>query len=327
MANAASSNKRKKTATAIFIILGSILLFMWLNNANFGSSQDEAYQWMAHRGVHQTFDVEAVDNSTNTAAIIHKPTHNYLENTIASIQAAFDCGAEVVELDIMLTKDEQLAVFHDAELEYRTNGKGKISDYTMEDLKQLDIGYGYTADGGVTFPFRGNGVGLMPELTEVLEAFPNKRLLIHIKDSDIKTAQILSQKLAQTDSHSNEYLYIYGSEDSISYIMEHNPSYKTFSREYLKKGLIQYELLGWTGYVPESMKNKILLLPSEYAPLLWGFPGKFLERMEGAETIVVLSFGDGSPADGFDTEEEREEIPEGFNGLVWTNKIELGHWE
>lgn len=326
MVKTARSSRKKKIAAVLLIILGILVLFMWLNNANFKSNQGN-YQWMAHRGVHQTFDVQTVDDSTNTASIIHKPTHDYVENTIPSIQAAFDCGATVVELDIMRTKDDQLAVFHDAKLEYRTNGNGKVSDYTMKELRKLDIGYGYTADKGGTFPFRGKGVGLMPELTEVFEAFPNKRLLIHMKDGDVKTARLLSKKLVQAGPRSDEHLYVYGDETQIAYITKHNPSYKTFSRGDLKKGLMKYELLGWTGYVPESMKNKILLLPSEYAPFLWGFPGKFLERMEGAGTIVVLSLGDGSPADGFDTEEEREKIPEGFNGLVWTNKIDLGHEE
>ena len=61
-------------------------------------------------------------------------------------------------------QDGQLSVFHDYDLSMRTNGAGNISDYTMAELKQLDIGYGYTADGGKTFPFRGKGIGLMPEL-------------------------------------------------------------------------------------------------------------------------------------------------------------------
>jgi glycerophosphoryl diester phosphodiesterase len=54
----------------------------------------------------------------------------------------------------------------------------------MADLKILDVGYGYTADGGKTFPFRGKGVGLMPSLAEVLQTFPGRRLLINVKSND-----------------------------------------------------------------------------------------------------------------------------------------------
>ena len=36
------------------------------------------------------------------------------------------------------------------------------------ELEALDIGHGYTADGGATFPFRGKAVGEMPTLGEAL---------------------------------------------------------------------------------------------------------------------------------------------------------------
>src|SRR5690606_9734583 len=105
--------------------------------------------------------------------------HPFLENTIPSMEAAFEAGADLVELDIQLTKDGEFAVFHDWTLECRTEGKGVIRDHTMQVLKQLDIGYGYTADNGETYPFRGKGTGLMPTLDEVLSQFPEQSLLLH----------------------------------------------------------------------------------------------------------------------------------------------------
>ena len=44
------------------------------------------------------------------------PSHPYLENTIASMKAAFQVGADIVEFDIQPTKDGQFAVFHDGNL-------------------------------------------------------------------------------------------------------------------------------------------------------------------------------------------------------------------
>jgi len=147
-----------------------IIMGLWLNNTSlFVPTQHPRI--LAHRGLAQTFDYSKVGNDTNTAAIIDKPEHPYLENTIPSMRAAFDHGADVVELDLKLTKDQQLAVFHDSTLEYRTEAEGEIGNYTMAELKQLDIGYGYTADGGKTFPFRGKGVGLMPTLMRCWRPF------------------------------------------------------------------------------------------------------------------------------------------------------------
>jgi glycerophosphoryl diester phosphodiesterase len=115
--------------------------------------------------------MEGIEGDTCTAERIFEPAHPYLENTIPSMQAAFDAGADMVELDIKPTKDGQFAVFHDWTLDCRTNAKGMVSDYTMDELRKMDIGYGYTADNGKTYPFRGRGFGLMPTLDEVLTHF------------------------------------------------------------------------------------------------------------------------------------------------------------
>ena len=161
---------KKKRNILIFLVL--LVIFMWVNNTSlFVKKENSKPKLLAHRGLAQTFDVSKVEWDTNTAEIIYEPEHEYLENTIESMQSAFDYGADLVELDIKLTKDNKLAVFHDYILEYRTDGEGEVSNYTMEELKKLDIGYGYTADNGKTYPFRGKGLGMMPSLDEVLKLF------------------------------------------------------------------------------------------------------------------------------------------------------------
>ncbi len=72
-------------------------------------------------------------------------------------------GADMVEIDVAPTADGQMAVFHDWTVDCRTEGKGNVRDKTMAELKQLDPGYGYTADGGKTFPLRGSQTRLNPK--------------------------------------------------------------------------------------------------------------------------------------------------------------------
>jgi glycerophosphoryl diester phosphodiesterase len=84
------------------------------------------------------------------------PTHGYLENTNPSMDASFRAGADIVEFDIHPTTDGKLAVFHDWTVDCRTDGKGVTREHSLAELKRLDIGHGHTADGGKTFPFRGN---------------------------------------------------------------------------------------------------------------------------------------------------------------------------
>lgn len=306
----------------LFCILALIVLFMWLNNTNLFANKSGTYCFLAHRGLGQTFDVSQAEWDTNTAEIIDPPEHPYLENTLESMQVAFACGAQCVELDIQRTKDNLLAVFHDSDLQMRTNGAGSVSDWTMEELKRLDIGYGYTADGGQTYPFRGKGVGLMPEFSEVLAAFPDKELLIHLRDGDLKTAQVLWQYLQDLPESRLWQITVYGDEAGLQYLREHNGEIRVLSASRLKSALLQYELLGWTGYIPQEIQNMELHIPLRYAKFLWGWPTKFVERMASVNTKVVLVAGSGKWSEGFDTLQSLDAIPSGYTGYVWTNRID-----
>lgn len=311
-----------KRRTVLLIII-SVLLLVWLNNTNVFYSKQRDYKLLAHRGLAQSYDVSKVDWDTNTAEIIDEPEHPYLENTIPSMQAAFDLGADVVELDVRLTKDKRLAVFHDFALEYRTNASGLVGDYTMAELKDLDIGYGYTADKGQTFPFRGKGLGLMPELAEVFSAFPGKELLINVKDGDVETYQVLwTDYLSRMTKDQLSLITVYGDDNGIDYLREQSPDLRLLSMRMMKKALLKYELLGFTGYIPKELHNMELHLPLKYAKFLWGWPNKFVKRMESVNTRVVIVLGDGKWSEGFDTEESLEAIPKGYKGYIWTNRID-----
>src|SRR5438874_1348299 len=138
---------------------------------------------LAHRGIAQRFDTTDLKNDTCTATRMLPPTHGYLENTIASMRAGFEAGADIVEFDVHPTTDGQFAVFHDWTLDCRTEGRGETRAHDMAYLKTLDVGYGYTADGGKTFPLRGQGVGLMPSFAEVMDAFAGRQLLVNFKSN------------------------------------------------------------------------------------------------------------------------------------------------
>lgn len=311
-----------KRRTVLLIII-SVLLLVWLNNTNVFYSKQRDYKLLAHRGLAQSYDVSKVDWDTNTAEIIDEPEHPYLENTIPSMQAAFNLSADVVELDVRLTKDKRLAVFHDFALEYRTNASGLVGDYTMAELKDLDIGYGYTADKGQTFPFRGKGLGLMPELAEVFSAFPGKELLINVKDGDVETYQVLcTDYLSRMTKDQLSLITVYGDDNGIDYLREQSPDLRLLSMRMMKKTLLKYELLGFTGYIPKELHNMELHLPLKYAKFLWGWPNKFVKRMESVNTRVVIVLGDGKWSEGFDTEESLEAIPKGYKGYIWTNRID-----
>lgn len=115
------------------------------------------------------------------------------ENTLASLAAARDAGADILEIDIHMTVDGHIVVCHDKTVDRTTNGAGRIADLTLSQLKQLDAGYRFTGDGGKTFPFRGQGISI-PTLAEVFEAF-DLPMLVEIKTADERLLKPLVELL------------------------------------------------------------------------------------------------------------------------------------
>ena len=64
----------------------------------------------------------------------------YPENTLPSFERAIAMGADMVELDVQLTSDKEVVVFHDEKISRCTDGRGEIVDHTLAQLKKLDAG-------------------------------------------------------------------------------------------------------------------------------------------------------------------------------------------
>lgn len=62
------------------------------------------------------------------------------ENTLSAAHAAFAGGYQFVELDTHSTADGELVVIHDADLERTTDGRGKVKDFSLAELQELDAG-------------------------------------------------------------------------------------------------------------------------------------------------------------------------------------------
>lgn len=312
--------RSKKTAWGILVLI----ILVYLNNCSWLAGSRHKEPWLlAHRGLAQCFPMEGITAQTNTARRIYEPDHPYLENSIPSMQAAFKAGADMVEFDVQLTREGQFAVFHDADLSYRTNGNGPVRDHTMDELKKLDIGYGYTADNGKTYPFRGKGVGLMPSLTEVLNTFPDASFLIHIKSNDIREGELLAAYLASIPPERLEHFAFYGGDRPMAALKQRFPTLPVMSYSIVKKQVISYMLVGWTGYVPSAMRHSFIYMPMRYARFLWGWPARFTQRMDSAGTRFVIVSGEGKWSEGFDSADDLKQIPPGYHGGIWTNRIDL----
>jgi len=98
------------------------------------------------------------------------------ENTMPSFYKAIELGANMFELDIHMSRDGVLVVMHDKTVDRTTNGTGKVSDLTWDEIQRLDAGSWFGPE------FAGTKV---PRLEEVFEELADKILI----DVEIKAGE------------------------------------------------------------------------------------------------------------------------------------------
>ncbi len=115
----------------------------------------------------------------------HRGASGYApENTLPAFKMAADMGADGVELDVQLTKDDVIVVCHDERIDRTSNGAGRIQDYTLEELKKYDFCNGNKAFEGTT----------IPTMEEVFDLLDSTGLTINI---ELKTGEIFYPQLEE----------------------------------------------------------------------------------------------------------------------------------
>jgi glycerophosphoryl diester phosphodiesterase len=123
-------------------------------------------------------------------------------NTMYAFERSLKAGADMLELDIGVTKDDQVVVMHDTTLDRTTNGTGTIASHTLKQVEKLDGAYWFHAADDAyrhdrstkAYTFRGVATGKrrapkgyaaadfrVPTLRAVLKAFPKTPINIEIK--------------------------------------------------------------------------------------------------------------------------------------------------
>ncbi len=110
------------------------------------------------------------------------------ENTLAAFRQAVADGADMIELDVRLSRDGELVVLHDRTVNRTTNGRGKVWDLTRDELKALDAGSWFGRR------FAGERI---PFLTDVLDVLPSDLPInIEVKtDGQPRTAPTFESRL------------------------------------------------------------------------------------------------------------------------------------
>jgi glycerophosphoryl diester phosphodiesterase len=118
------------------------------------------------------------DPKYRVKTIAHRGASGYApENTMAAFQKAKEMKADYFELDVQMSKDGELVIIHDNTVDRTTNGKGKVKELTLAELRQLDAGSKFSPQ------FAGEKI---PTLAEALDQFRGKiGILIELKSPEL----------------------------------------------------------------------------------------------------------------------------------------------
>jgi glycerophosphoryl diester phosphodiesterase len=162
------------------------------------------------------------------------------ENTIQAFQECIDLGATTLELDVQVTKDGVAVVYHPGNLSVNTDGKGKIDEYTYQELQNFDAAYNFEKEG--SYLYRGKGYKI-PTLEEVMIKFPKTLLIIDLKSLPADT---LINAVARVINKINAWdrILFYSTDDNhLSYLKKAYPQALSFES---RKATVE-ELLNSTG--------------------------------------------------------------------------------
>ena len=117
--------------------------------------------------------MSCTDTSTKLLVIGHRGAMGHeTENTLPSIRKALELDVDMIEIDVFKIKSGELVVFHDDEVDALTNGTGKIEDYSLQELQELEVVGGHR----------------IPELHEVLDVI-DKKVALNIELKGSQTAK------------------------------------------------------------------------------------------------------------------------------------------
>ena len=114
-----------------------------------------------------------------TLVLAHRGASAYApENTLEAFSLAIDMKADGIETDVYLSKDGRIVILHDEKIERTSNGQGKVSEYTYEELRFFDFGYKFKKGRSDT------KIATLDELYELVK--PTDMVInIEIKSPDI----------------------------------------------------------------------------------------------------------------------------------------------
>lgn len=179
------------------------------------------------------------------------------ENTNAAFELALSLGADVLEIDVRLSRDHEVIVTHDARVERTCDGHGAVGELTLLELKQLNAGRHFTDIAGRHY--RHDNIGLMT-LTELFTQFPTARINIDIKDNSADAAKAVSRAIDKADAHNRVNVGSFHAK-ALAHFRLFSPHVTTAATQ------SEVAQLYFTRPVKKPLKYQFLQIPTQYFSL------------------------------------------------------------
>lgn len=178
-----------------------------------------------------------------TIAAHRGDSYNHFENTMTAFEAGIKNGATMIETDVHLSADNVVVIMHDNTVDRTTDGKGNISDMTVEELLKLNAGN-----------------KIAPEKIPLFEVFikwvAEKQVLLNIEFKEYyseenaeRCAKCIEDVLALVEKYNLKDNVVFNSFDA--WVLEY--IYKKHGKKYMLHGFYPYSI----------MKN-VTINPDEY---------------------------------------------------------------
>jgi glycerophosphoryl diester phosphodiesterase len=226
------------------------------------------------------------------------------ENTGAAFELALNLGADVLEIDVRLSRDHEVIVTHDARVDRTCNGLGAVSEQTLVELKNLNAGWHFTDIKGKNY--RQENISLMT-LTELFEQFPTARINIDIKDNSEEAAKAVSRAINKAGAQSRVNVGSFHAK-ALAYFRTFSPQVTTAATQpevaqlYFGRSLI------------DAVKYHYLQIPTQYfaLPLATQSFIKFAQKKNLAIVYWTIN----------DVVDMKKLINRGVDGIV-TDRVDL----
>lgn len=145
------------------------------------------------------------------------------ENTKASIEQAAKLGLKWIEVDIQPTQDDQLVVCHDHTLERCSDGKGRVDEHTLAELRQLDFGRWKSEQ------FAGEKILTLEELLTLVEQHDlsvNLEIKVDSRHQAPYVVDLLHDELIRSNLDTDKVLLSSFSHKVVAEMAHHLPRYR-----------------------------------------------------------------------------------------------------